>query len=114
MAFGLRTYGADGALQINENSFTMRVVFTTVVDNSGWTADGAFSGSGYKQWAADGKAGNATACLIPIGSFNENTTQYEAEMLDGVVRVYNYNRGFPAGKVLANASSMRLLVVRFS
>ncbi|WP_080052558.1 hypothetical protein [Pseudomonas syringae] len=114
MAFGLRTFGADGALQINENSFTMRVVFTTVVDRSGWTLDGSFTGSGYRQWAVDGKPGNCTACLIPIGSFSDNTTQYETEMLDGVVRVYNYNRGFPAGKVLANVSSMRLLVVRFA
>ncbi|ELS43273.1 hypothetical protein [Pseudomonas syringae] len=114
MAFGLRTFGADGALQINEKSFTMRVVFTTVVDNSGWTADGTFSGSGYKQWAADGNVNNCTACLIPIGSFNDITTQYETEMINGVVRVYNYNRGFPAGKVVSSATSMRLLVVRFA
>jgi hypothetical protein len=114
MAFGLRTYGANGALQINENSFTIRAILSVLVDNVGWTADGAFSGSGYKQWAVDGNAGNATALLLPVGSYSSTATQFEAQMLDGVARVYNYNRGFPAGAWAATAGSMRLIVVRFA
>ena len=114
MAFGIRTYGANGALQINENSFTMRVVFSTVVDIAGWTQSGSFAGMGYKQWAVDANASNAVAILMPTGPFEEWRTQYETEMLDGVLRVYNYNRGFPAGSFTATATSMRLLVVRFA
>lgn len=114
MAFGLRTYGADGAMQINENSFTMRVVFTLVVDNNNWTQSGSQPGMGYKQWAVDANANNAVAVLMPIGNYADTVTQYESEMLDGVVRVYNYNRGFPAGTWRSTATSMRLMVVRFA
>ncbi|WP_122588261.1 hypothetical protein [Pseudomonas viridiflava] len=114
MAFGLRTYGADGAMQINENSFTMRVVFTLVVDNSGWTQSGSKPGMGYKQWAVDANANNAIAVLLPVGNYSDSTTQFETEMLNGVVRVYNYNRGFPAGTWASSVTSMRLMVVRFS
>lgn len=114
MAFGLRTYGANGALQINENSFTMRVVFSVIVDNAGWTQSGSQPGMGYQQWAVDANASNSVAILLPIGNYSDTTTQFESEMLDGVARVYNYNRGFSAGAWRSTVSSMRLLVVRFA
>lgn len=114
MAFGLRVYGADGAVQINENSFTMRVVFTTTVDNNGWTQSGPSPNKGHKQWAVDANASNSVAFVIPDGEFQmDYTTQFETEMLDGVVRVYNHNRGWEYG-LTANAASMRLFVVRFA
>lgn len=114
MAFGLRVYGADGAVQINENSFTMRVIFTTVVDNSGWTQSGEKSNMGHKQWAVDGNSGNSVAFVVPITEYDmDYTTQFDTEMLDGVVRVYNYIRGY-AGVEVSNVKTMRLFVVRFA
>ena len=31
MSFGIRIWGADGALQVDENSFTIRIVLSIVV-----------------------------------------------------------------------------------
>ena len=31
MSYGMRIWGGDGSLQIDENSFTMRVVLSTLV-----------------------------------------------------------------------------------
>lgn len=114
MSYGMRIWGADGALQLDENSFTLRVVLSTVVVNSGWTITDSSKGFGYQDFSAPGiTPGNSSATVIPIGAYAENTTQFETEVLNGVVRVYNYNRGFTAGAWPANASSMRLIVMRF-
>jgi hypothetical protein len=115
MSYGMRIWGADGALQLDENSFTFRVVLSVVVNNSGWTMTDPSKGFGYKDFAADGiTPSNAAVTVVPIGDYAANTTQFETEVLNGVVRVYNYNRGFPTGGWSANATSMRLLVRRFA
>ncbi len=108
MSHGIRVWGANGALQIDENSFTMRVVLSQIVS----------LGRQAKQ-AVDipvpgANASNAIAVVIPIGTYSEGTTQFETEMLDGVARVYNYNRGFTGGTWQSSAGSMRLLVIRFA
>jgi hypothetical protein len=108
MSHGIRVWGANGALQVDENSFTMRVVLTQVVSmgrQEKQTVDIPVPGA---------NASNAIAVVLPIGTFADSTTQFETEMLDGVARVYNYNRGFTAGTWYANAGSMRLLVIRFA
>jgi hypothetical protein len=109
MSFGMRIWGADGTLQLDENSFTMRVVLSTIVTipSTGGKAVQSFSVPGCN-------ASNAVAIVVPNGSYtNSLSTQYETEMVDGSANVYNYNRGFDAGLV-ANASSMRLYVIRFA
>lgn len=107
MSYGLRIWGADGALQIDENSFTIRVVLsTTVTFPNGARSSQDFSVPGITP-------SNGTATVIPIGAYG-NVTQFETEVLNGVVRVYNWNRGFPAGTWTATAGTMRLLVIRFS
>lgn len=115
MAYGMRIWGADGALQLDENSFTFRVVLSVVVPNSGWTITNSSYNLGYKDFSAPGiTPGNCCATVVPIGSYNADTTQFETEVLNGVVRVYNYNRGFPSGTWAATAGPMRLMVMRFS
>lgn len=114
MSFGMRIWGADGALQMDENSFSMRVVFSEVVASGGFTQSGPSSGMGYKQYSVPGvNTSNAIAVVIPIGTYSETTTQFETEMLDGAVRVYNYLRGY-SGTWMSSVASMRLLVIRFS
>jgi hypothetical protein len=114
MSFGMRIWGADGALQMDENSFTMRVVFSEVVVSGGFTQSGPSSGMGYKQYSVPGvSTSNAIAVVIPIGTYSDTTTQFETEMLDGAVRVYNYLRGY-SGTWMSSVESMRLLVIRFS
>lgn len=115
MSYGMRIWGADGALQLDENSFTLRVVLSTVVENSGWTITDRSKGFGYKDFAvADITPSNASATVLPTGAYTDTTTQFETEVLNGVVRVYNYNRGFPAGGWSSNVNSMRLIVMRFA
>lgn len=107
MAYGMRIWGADGALQVDENSFTMRVVLSTLVTF-------ATAGKTNQDFAVSGcDASNSVAVVIPIGPYNEATSfQFETEMLSGVARVYNYTRTFAAS--LSTSGTMRLMVIRFA
>lgn len=103
----MRIWGADGALQVDENSFTMRVVLSTLVYFANSTkANQDFSAPG-------SDASNSVAIVIPIGPYNEASSfQFETEMLSGVARVYNYTRTFAAS--LSTSGTMRLMVIRFA
>jgi hypothetical protein len=115
MAYGMRIWGANGALQMDENSFTLRIAFSAVVNNSGWTITNSTYSLGYQDFSVPGvTASNAVATLLPVGSYASTATQFEAEVLNGVVRVYNYNKNYPSGTWAATASSMRLMVMRTS
>lgn len=107
MSFGLMTWGPDGALQLDQNSFTMRVVLSLLVTFPTSTkANQDFSVPG-------SDATNSIAVVIPIGPYNEATSfQFETEMLSGVARVYNYTRTFAAS--LSTSGTMRLMVIRFA
>jgi hypothetical protein len=109
MSFGMRIWGADGTLQLDENSFTMRVVLSTTVTIA------STSGKVMQSFSVPGcTASNSVAIVVPNGTYtNSLSTQYETEMVTDAANVYNYNRGFDAGLV-ANVSSMRLYVMRFA
>lgn len=104
MTHGLRIWGGDGALQLDENSFTVRLVlsvlvtFTRAKEVQSLTVPGC-------------NPGNAIAFVVPSGPVSNNQRQFETEMLDGVARVYNYTRTFDASSV--TDGTMRLFVVRF-
>lgn len=107
MSFGIRIWGADGALQLDENSFTIRIVASFLVTFSG-------SNRQMQTFAVPGiNAGNSVAVLVPISSYNEQARQHEAQMVDGAVNVYNYIYGNTAVTTVSNGT-MRLMVVRFS
>lgn len=115
MSYGMRVWGADGTLQLDESSFTIRVVLSAVVNNSGWTITDSSKRFGYQEFFVSGiTVDNAIASVVPIGNYAADTTQFETEVLSGSVRVYNYNRGYTAGTWVSTASSMRLLVMRMS
>lgn len=107
MSHGMRIWGGDGVLQIDENSFTMRIVLSTLVtfpDNNKTNVDFSVPGS---------DASNSVAIVIPVGPYNEALSfQFETEMLSGVARVYNYTRTFAAS--LSTNGTMRLMVIRFA
>lgn len=107
MAYGMRIWGGDGALQIDENSFTMRVVLSTIVTFP-------TTGKTTQDFSAPGSdASNSVAIVVPVGPYNESSArQFETEMLSGVARVYNYTRTFAAS--LATSGTMRLMVIRFA
>jgi hypothetical protein len=107
MAYGMRVWGADGALQIDENSFTIGVALSTLVTfplgaNKG-TQDFSVPGVG---------PGNGTAVVVPIGAYPDSQMQFETEMLNGAVRVYNYTRTYEAS--YTSSGTMRLIVMRWS
>ncbi|WP_212800664.1 hypothetical protein [Pseudomonas sp. St316] len=103
----MRIWGADGALQLDENSFTMRAAATYLVTFAG-------SAKQSQTFSAPGcNTTNSVAILVPIGAYSDNARQHEAAMQDnGTVIVYNYMTGNSA---VMNVSSgtMRLIVVRF-
>ncbi len=106
MSNGMRVWGADGALQLDENSFTIRVVLSTLVTFSGTTKtsqDFAVPGVG---------PGNGVAMVIPAGVYDSNQRQHETELVDGIARVYNHTRTYSSSTV--STGTMRLLVMRFS
>lgn len=107
MSFGIRIWGADGALQLDENSFTMRIVFSTLVTFPNETkAMQSFSVPGCT-------TSNSVAIVIPNGPYNwDADEQFETEMVSGEARVYNYTRTFAAS--LSTSGTQRLMVIRFS
>jgi hypothetical protein len=93
MSFGMRMWGADGALQMDENSTTGKT-----------SQDFSVPGS---------DATNSVAIVIPVGPYDEGIArQFETEMLSGVARVYNHTRTFAAS--LSTSGTMRLMVIRFA
>jgi hypothetical protein len=101
---GMRIWGADGALQIDENTFTVRVVLSTTVTfaNAKGSQDFSVPGVG---------PGNGSAIVIPIGDYNAGQLQFETELINNVARVYNHTRGFAASTIATG--SMQLIVMRF-
>jgi hypothetical protein len=106
MSYGVRIWGADGALQLDENSFTIRVALSTLVTfPPGPKSSQDFSVPGVGP-------GNGTAIVIPNGTYDSNQMQFETEMLDGVARVYNHTRTYADSNV--SSGTMRLIVMRWS
>ncbi|MBL3827628.1 hypothetical protein [Pseudomonas syringae] len=103
----MRVWGADSALQLDETSFTIRVVLSTLVTFSGTTKtsqDFAVPGVG---------PGNGVAIVIPSGAYDINQQrQHETELVDGIARVYNHTRTYSSSTV--SSGTMRLIVMRFS
>jgi hypothetical protein len=107
MSFGMKIWGADGALQMDENAFTMRVVMSTLVTFPA-------AGKANQDFSVPGSdATNSVAIVIPVGPYDEGSArQFETEMLSGVARVYNHTRTFAAS--LSTSGTMRLMVIRFA
>lgn len=105
MSFGMRIWGADGALQIDENSFTIRVVLSTLVTFTGGKSNQDFSVPGVGPR-------NGAAIVVPIGAYTDQQMQFETELIDNVARVYNHTRGYAASTIAFG--TMRLIVMRFS
>lgn len=107
MAYGMRIWAGDGSLQVDENSFTIRVALSTLVTfpvgGSKTNQDFSVPGVG---------PGNGSAIVVPVGAYSDSQMQFETELVDNVVRVYNHTRGFAASTIASG--TMRLIVMRFS
>ncbi|QGA51059.1 hypothetical protein [Pseudomonas brassicacearum] len=107
MSFGLKIWDESGNVTLDETSFTMRVVHSSIVTGS--------NSANYQTIAVPGLTpSNGTAFVVPIGSYNVNSDkQLETEVINGAVRVYSFIRG-RAQYSSTTSSTMRLIVVRFS
>lgn len=107
MSYGIRVWGPDGVLRLDENSFTMRVVLSALVTFPNQT-------KGMQSFSVPGcTASNSIAVVIPNGPYDqEGNKQFETEMVSGQARVYNYLRTYEAS--LSTSGTMRLMVIRFA
>lgn len=109
MSFGMRIWGETGNLQLDENSFTVRVVYSALVTNVGRSLDISVPGVN--------PVNHVAICLPNVEWSNSNTaqsafvSQFDAQVLDGVVRVWFSNRNMPNGRV--GVGTQRLLVLRY-
>lgn len=107
--YGLWTWGAGNVPQISPASFTMRVVYTAIVN--------PVAAPGMKYWdiAVPGVTpGNSTAFCIPLGPVDRiMDRQLEPEVINGAVRIWRTVRGDPYGNSSLSNTNMRVVVVRF-
>lgn len=107
--FGMGTWSATGAPELNAASFTMRVVYSAVLSPSTW------GGAKYIDISIAGiTPQNAAAFPTPVGPVNAATSaQLEPEVMNGSVRVWRTIRGDPYGNSAGTGVQQRLVVVRF-
>lgn len=109
MSSGLMIWGPTGNIEIDENSFTVRVVYSALVKNS--------DRSVYIPISGVSPANHTAVCLPNVAWSNSNTaqnpsvSQFDAQVLDGGVRVWFSNRNMPSGQI--SVGTQRLLVLRY-
>lgn len=108
MSFGLRVYGADGRVQLDENSFTVRVVYSALISKSAGR---------YVDIPVDGvEPNNYSAVCVSVAPYDTGGQFISAigfipEVLNGLVRVWFGNRQSNNGPL--GTSTQRLLVMRY-
>lgn len=109
MSSGIRIWGAAGNLQLDENSFTVRVVYSSLV-----TSIGAAGRSVYIPIPEVAITTHVGVCL-PNDSWkyfqDARNSQFDVQVMNGGVTVWFSNRNMPNGKM--GISTQRLLVFRY-
>lgn len=109
MTYGMRVKGEDGAVQLDESSFTCRVVYSAVVNPNTSPA-----GSYFDVTVAGVTPANASVFCIPSGPINFSTDrQLEPEVINGGVRVWRVMKGYSYPASWVSQTVMILVVVRF-
>lgn len=112
MSSGMRIWGANGALQIDENSFTVRVVYSALINPA--------SEPGRSRYIAipGVTAATCVGVSLPNGNWSNNASsqdpgnsQFDVQVLDGGIRVWFSNRNFANGRL--GVSTQRVLVFRY-
>lgn len=111
MSHGMRIWGATGNLQIDENSFTVMVVYSAVVSS-------ASGGRSLSITIAGVTPETHSAVCIPIGAYPQDqnaqdyrAVQYEPQVVSGGVVVWFGNRTQSSGVI--GLAPQRLLVMRY-
>lgn len=112
MSYGERVWGPTGLLELDETSFTVRVIYSAVV---------AFVSGGNRSQTipiAGVSPSTHSAVCIPIGAYPQDPSaqnlyaiQYEPQVYEGGVIVWFGNRAQPSGTV--GLGQQRLLVMKY-
>lgn len=111
MSFGMRIWGENGTLQLDENSFTVRVIYSGLVTRA--------AGGPISTFISIPGVSPAThsAVILPIGAYpqdpnaqNAYACQYEPQVNNNGVTVYFNNRLYPNGA--SGLSTQRLIVMK--
>lgn len=115
MSAGLRTWGADGAPQLDETSFTVRFVYTTLISRGPPNISG--STNVFVAIAGVSPSTHSAICL-PVGAYPKDpnaqdsyAVQFEPQVVAGGVYVWFVNRA--AGDSTRALGTQRLLVMRY-
>ena len=110
MSYGIRVWGPPGLLELDENSFTVRIVYSAIVQSG--------SGQGRSRFIAIAGVTAAThsAVCIPIGSYDTSgqsfyAIQYTPRVSAGGVTVFYGNPATSSGPI--GLTAQRLLVMRY-
>ncbi|WP_124320281.1 hypothetical protein [Pseudomonas chlororaphis] len=106
MSYGIRIWGPNGEVQVDENTFTMRVVYSALVTGNNLTIPQTIAVPGITPQ-------NGAAFVVPVGAYSTvNDKQLETEVVVDAVRVYSFIRG---REQYSNTTgiTMRLIVIRF-
>lgn len=108
MSYGIRVWGPTGAIELDENSFTVGVTYSALVPKSaGRFVDISVPGIDPTKYSA---------VCVPIAPYDTRGQFYSAigfipEVLNGFVRVWFGNRQSTSGPL--GTSTQRLLVMRY-
>lgn len=116
MSFGVRIWGANGALQLDENSFTVRVIYsglvTRNVERPNTTRNVLISIPGVSP-------SNCAAVCLPNAAYtgdpsgqDARVSQFDAQVVQDGVIVWFCNRNQPASTAFG-VGTQRLLVMRY-
>jgi len=114
MSYGIRVWGPTGLLELDENSFTVRVIHSSLITRP--------AGTSYSDIAVAGcDPTTCNAVCIPVSEYpadpsaqNLYAIQYEPEVAYGFVRVWYVNRGIdPSSPPAPGLATQRLLVMKY-
>lgn len=114
MSFGIRNWGPTGLLELDENSFTVRVIYSGLVTRP--------AGTSFTDIAVPGcDPATCSAVSVPVSPYpadpsgqDLSAVQQEPQVLSGLVRVWFVNRNIAGSASPAPAlATQRLLVMRY-
>lgn len=115
MSFGMRIWGAKGALQLDETSFSVRVVYSQLVTKNPPNISGARN---VFISIPEVNPSTHSAICIPVGSYPQDpnaqdsyATQFEPQVVSGGVYIWFANRNQPTATMALG--TQRVIVMRY-
>ena len=109
MSSGMRIWGPTGNLTLDENSFTVRVLYSALVSTSGRSLYIPIAGVTPE---------TCTGVCLPNGYWSSSSSsqdasvsQFDVQVLNGGVNVWFGKRDMPTGRI--GVSTQRLIVLRY-